>query len=211
MLMQYVGRPVRSRASETEEIRPDQLAVLADIPLFHAEGRDFTGKQPAKQAQIRIEIVRIGQLLEATLQQLVAFQAKHVAELVVYAQEAAVESNMRDADRGQIKGGTQRLFCTRGPDERDRCRTQLRFWWKRIGCHFVAPSRIIVACYACDMMMANPDDRRQEERLCQKRPQLPSVTGRDPMQLQDMLRKRALYHHHQGARDGSRAIPATSA
>jgi hypothetical protein len=105
-----IGRASRAVPGQRHgEIRPDDFAIAADIPLFHVERRNLAGHQAAEPAQILAQVLGMGQFLEAALQQLVALQPQHFAELLIDAQKASVERHMRDADGGQLECGPQIL------------------------------------------------------------------------------------------------------
>jgi hypothetical protein len=60
------GRVVDERAAQEN---PDDLHVFAQVPLFHLVGFDFAAQHPLELAQVGVEIVGEGDVLECQRQQ----------------------------------------------------------------------------------------------------------------------------------------------
>ena len=89
---------------------PALRAVRADVALFHAVAAPLAGDHLTHELEVGLEVVRVRDVLEGQLQQLSGLVPDDLGEGAVDAQEGAVESDQRHADRGLLEGVGEALL-----------------------------------------------------------------------------------------------------
>jgi hypothetical protein len=90
------------------QVDPDQRAILADEALLQRVTRLLAPHERDELLEAGGQIIRMRDLLPGLLEQLLAGVADDLAELLVDAQEAALEVTMSDADRNALPPGILR-------------------------------------------------------------------------------------------------------
>ena len=107
---EVLGGPTRVADQRDRQQYPDQRPVLAVVALLQAVGRDLARQELLDIGEVRLEIVRMGDVLEGLGKKLGFAIAQHLAQATVDPQPGAVEANHGDSDRRQFERGSKPLL-----------------------------------------------------------------------------------------------------
>ncbi len=85
------------------EIDPRELAVRAPVAALEAEGPHIAGEQASHEFEALVELVRVRDILDAHLEQLLLRMAGDPDELPVHPEKPALGRDQRHADRGLLE------------------------------------------------------------------------------------------------------------
>ena len=102
--------PAASRWSETDSSTQTGEPSLADVSLLQREAGRLAPQECLRQVNAGGEVVGVRDVLAGPLEQLLASVAEDGAELLVHAQEAAVEMPVADADGGVLERAAEPLL-----------------------------------------------------------------------------------------------------
>jgi len=89
---------VRSADQRDRQVAPDDLPVRVKVALAEPVGVDLAGQCLVEQLEVGIEVLVVGELLEAPRDQLVLVVAEHLAQGPVDHQQVTIEADQGHAD-----------------------------------------------------------------------------------------------------------------
>ena len=92
------------------QVDPDGRAVVADEALLHRVAGQLAPQKPAVQLEVGRQVVGMGELHPCLRTHLLAGVAEDLAELLVNAQEAALEVNVVNTDGRVLERAAKQRF-----------------------------------------------------------------------------------------------------